>query len=155
LIGYILLAALAIAAQSWLLPADDSMRTAAQHIVYPGHVVQVPVQQPFKLTTELADLEGQVKKQCEKPRLRAGAFVVDATAGTFADVNGRQAFPAASIIKLPVLVKLLVAVDNNAVSWDQLLTLRSDLIAGGSGFLQWRPVDSTVSVKDAAELMIT
>src|SRR5262249_39057303 len=61
----------------------------------------------------------------------------------------------ASIIKLPVLVKLLVAIDNKAVSPDQLLTLRSDLIAGGSGFLQWRPVDSTISVKEAAELMIT
>ena len=155
LIGYALLAALAIMLQSWLLPADDSMKTAAQHVVAPAPALQVPVKQPFGLTRELADLEGQVKKQCVNPRLRAGTFVVDPATGMYVDVNGTQAFAAASIIKVPVLVKLLVAIDNKAVSPDQLVTLRSDLIAGGSGFLQWRPLDSTVSVREAAELMIT
>jgi beta-lactamase class A len=150
-----MVAALAMVLQSWLLPADDSIRTAAQHVGSAVPVAQVPVKQPFQLTMELADLEAQVKKQSAQPRLRAGTFVVDPSTGTYVDVNGRQAFAAASIIKLPVLVKLLVAIDNKTVSPDQLLTLRSDLIGGGSGFLQWRPLGSTVSVKEAAELMIT
>lgn len=141
-------------AQSWLLPADDAEKTVPKHAAA-AQPVSVPVQQPFKLTKELADLTTQVKKQCANPLLRVGAFVVDPSNGSYVDVNGREAFPAASIIKIPVLVRLLIAVDKQAVSLDQLLAVRSDLIAGGSGFLQWRPLDSTVSVRDAAELMIT
>src|SRR4029434_1652246 len=90
LMGYLMLASLAIMLQSWLLPADDSMKTAAQHVVAPARALQVPVQQPFQLTRELADLEGQVKKHCAKPRLRAGAFVVDPATGISVDRNARE-----------------------------------------------------------------
>jgi beta-lactamase class A len=58
------------------------------------------------------------------------------------------------MIKVPVLVKLLAAIDSGDVDPDEILTLRSDLIGGGSGFLQWRPVGSKVSLKEAMETMI-
>jgi beta-lactamase class A len=130
-------------------PAGDVAGTGAQS------PVDVPVKQPFRLTEEIHDLALAVKKECARPRLRAGVFVVEPSSGKYVSRSGKDSFAAASMIKIPVLVKLLAALDKRQVSADQLLTVRSDLTAGGSGFLQWRPVGSTVSVKEAAELMIT
>lgn len=131
--------------------------TPAGHVAGTGaqSPVDVPVQQPFRLTEEIHDLAGVVRKECARPRLRAGVFVVEPSSGKYVNRSGRESFAAASMIKIPILVKLLAALDKREVNADQRLTIRSDLIAGGSGFLQWRPVGSTVGVKEAAELMIT
>ncbi len=109
---------------------------------------------PFFLTHTLQDLELRIKLLSDKPNLHLGAFAVEPNTGRFATVNGYESFAAASMIKVPVLVKLLAAIDSGDVDPDEILTLRSDLIGGGSGFLQWRPVGSKVSLKEAMETMI-
>jgi beta-lactamase class A len=58
------------------------------------------------------------------------------------------------MIKVPVMVALLSAIDMHKVSMEQILTLRPELIGGGSGRLQWQPVGSRISLKQAAELML-
>ncbi len=70
-------------------------------------------------------------------------------------MNGAQAFPAASMIKLPVFVALLAAVDAGLVKPDQMLEIKPEHVTGGSGWLQWRTVGSKLSVRDTADLMIT
>ena len=83
-----------------------------------------------------------------------GAFAVEPASGRYVNVDGDKAFAAASMIKVPVLVMLLAAVDAGEISLDETLVLRSDLVGGGSGYLQWRPVGSKVSMKEAMETMI-
>lgn len=109
---------------------------------------------PFPLTSRLTSLEDELAKLSDKKKLRTGLFVVEPATGRYAEMNGRQPFMAASMIKVPVLVSLLAALDRKAVSLTEKLTIRKDLITGGSGYLQWRPVDSKITVKEAAELMI-
>lgn len=109
---------------------------------------------PFPLTSRLTTLEEELKKSSDKKNLRTGVFVVEPGTGRYAEINARQPFMAASMIKVPVLVSLLAALDRKSVSLTEKLIISKDLITGGSGYLQWRPVDSTISVKEAAELMI-
>jgi beta-lactamase class A len=109
---------------------------------------------PFPLTSRLTSLEDELAKLSDKKKLRTGLFVVEPAIGRYAEMNGRQPFMAASMIKVPVLVSLLAALDRKAVSLTEKLTISKDLITGGSGYLQWRPVDSKITVKEAAELMI-
>lgn len=149
MLALVLISGLVALVLGFVTPAGDVAGTGAQS------PVQVPVKQPFRLTEEIHDLTLVVKKECARPRLRAGVFVVEPSSGKYVSRLGKESFAAASMIKIPVLVKLLAALDKGEVVADQLLTVRKDLIAGGSGFLQWRPVGSTVSVREAAELMIT
>ncbi|MBY0547971.1 MAG: class A beta-lactamase-related serine hydrolase [Candidatus Obscuribacterales bacterium] len=109
---------------------------------------------PFEKKEELLDLVGRLKQVADQPKLRAGAFVIEPSTGRYAGIDADESFAAASLIKVPVLVKLLDAIDRGQVSLDEQLELRPDLIGGGSGYLQWRPVNSKVSLREAMESMI-
>lgn len=121
----------------------------------PQTVVQrINVKPAFSMEKELTELETTLKLQSDKPRLRIGLFVVEPTSGRYVDLGAHESYAAASMIKLPVLVTLLIAMDRKQVTPKQLLTVRQDLVAGGSGYLQWRAVGSQVSLAEAAELMM-
>lgn len=60
----------------------------------------------------------------------------------------------ASTIKLPILCALEALVAAGAVGWDELLTVRHDDKVSGSGILADFEDGSTVSVRNAATLMI-
>lgn len=127
-------------------PDEPTKRTADA-----SAVVSVP---PFEKKEELLDLVGRLKQVADQPKLRAGAFVIEPSTGRYAGIDADESFAAASLIKVPVLVKLLDAIDRGQVSMDEQLELRPDLIGGGSGYLQWRPVNSKVSLREAMESMI-
>jgi beta-lactamase class A len=109
---------------------------------------------PFPKTQELLELAERLKATANKPKLRAGLFAVEPATGKFVGLAADESFAAASLIKVPVLVKLLVALDKKEVSLDEQLDLRPHLIGGGSGYLQWRPVNSKVTLQEAMETMI-
>ena len=108
----------------------------------------------FEKSHELDELALSIKQLSDKPKLHAGMFAIEPASGHFLGLCAEESFAAASMIKVPVLVKLLDAIDKGEVDPEEILVLRKDLIGGGSGYLQWRPVDSKVSLKEAMELMI-
>jgi beta-lactamase class A len=114
----------------------------------------VPAAAPLRMIEEDTTLEEKLKSASNLKGLRAGIFVVSPESGRYATLNGKDKFSAASIIKLPILVSLLAAVDSGEVKLDQVLTIREDLITGGSGILQWRPKGTKISVAETAELMM-
>jgi beta-lactamase class A len=149
LLRYMALAAVVAAIQSESIPAGPPGEKAHAMII-----PQVMVPPPFELQNRLADLEKQLKQETAKPNLRAGIFAIEPKTGRFVDLAGREPYCAASIIKLPILVSLLIALDKQELQPDQLLTIRKDLVGGGSGSLQWRPIGTKVPLKEAARLMI-
>lgn len=108
----------------------------------------------IRLNNEIKELKQALALSAKKPRLHAGVFVFVPDSGSYVNVDARKSFPAASMIKVPVLVKLLIAMDRGDVLPDEIFELRKDLIGGGSGYLQWRPVGSKISLKEAMESMI-
>ena len=109
---------------------------------------------PIPLRYPMDKLKQKLVAAADVPRLRTGVFVFDPTNGRYLDLNGKESFSAASMIKLPVLISLLAAIDRGEVKLDQQIAIRQDLITDGSGYLQYRPANSKMSVKDTAWLMM-
>ena len=91
----------------------------------------------LQLNQELGALKTQVQiLATENPNLTAGIFVVDLDTGSYLNFNGDAPFASASTIKVPILVAFFQAVDEGKVQLDQMLTLKSEHIVGGSGEMQ-------------------
>jgi beta-lactamase class A len=86
---------------------------------------------------EMTVLKSQIKTLAAKyGSLSPGMFFMEVETGNYLDINGEKSFPAASTIKLPILMALFQAVDSGQVKLNEKLTVRRDLITGGSGELQ-------------------
>lgn len=103
----------------------------------------------------LVELETQLAPFLERPGLTPHLIVADVDSGSYADVRGSELIPAASTIKLPILVAFLQAVDNGLLQLDETLTIDPSLIVGEAGVLQNRPEGSQVTALQAATLMMT
>jgi beta-lactamase class A len=84
-----------------------------------------------------------------------GVVVSDPSSGKTVAMNPDQPFRAASLSKLPVLLTLYRAAARGAVDLDGEITmLASDVQAYGTGVLYRRPVGTTITLRECAELMI-
>ncbi len=109
----------------------------------------------LQLNQELGALKTQVQVLAtENPTLTAGIFLVDLDTGSYLNFNGDAAFASASTIKLPILVAFFQAVDEGKVQLDQMLTLRPEHIAGGSGEMQDDAPGKKYSALEVAKKMI-
>ncbi|MCY7335796.1 MAG: serine hydrolase, partial [Chamaesiphon sp.] len=103
---------------------------------------------------EMLALKSQIQTLAAKyDYLSPGMFFMEVETGNYLDINGEKSFPAASTIKLPILIALFQAVDAGKVRMNETLTVRRDLITGGSGELQNRP-GAKLSVLQTATKMI-
>ncbi|MBK9773728.1 MAG: serine hydrolase [Candidatus Obscuribacter sp.] len=142
------LATALMAVQSFFIPLGPFQNQKA------GAASLVPLAAPFNLSYELSDLRRQIETSCQVKKLSPGVFVVDPKTGAYVDFNGNNSFAAASMIKVPVLVALFSAIDRGDIDPNKVLTIRQDLVAGGSGYLQYRPVGTKLPLMQVAELMI-
>lgn len=109
----------------------------------------------LQLNQELAALKTQVQVLAtENPSLTAGVFLVDLDTGSYLNFNGDTAFASASTIKVPILVAFFQAVDEGKVKLDQILTLKSEHIVGGSGEMQDDAPGKKYSALEVARKMI-
>ena len=131
--------------QPLLAPCESTARGATH---------AVPIAPPFTMSSELSDAKQQVEEACKIKRLTPGMFAIDPKTGAYVDFNGARQFPAASMIKVPVLVALFTAIDRGDVDPKTIMTIRQDLVGGGSGHLQYRPVGTKLPLSTVSELMI-
>jgi beta-lactamase class A len=104
---------------------------------------------------ELTSLRSQLKSlMADYSFLSPGIFFIDVETGDYVDINGSKVFPAASTIKLPVLLALFEAVDAGRVRLDETLVVTNASIASGSGNLQYYR-GAKLSVLATATKMIT
>jgi beta-lactamase class A len=128
-------------------PTSGTGRSESIAIAPPVFAGGIPVGQ------EMYALKARIKKLAAKyDDVYPGLFFMDMQTGNYLDINGDRTFPAASTIKLPILIALFQAVDNGTVRLDENLRVRGDLIAGGSGRLQYSR-GATLSVLRTATLM--
>ncbi|MEH2295835.1 serine hydrolase [Nostoc sp.] len=108
------------------------------------------------LSQEIIPLKNAVQNLVDSnPNLTAGVFLVDLDTGNYVDVNGSTSFPAASTIKLPVLIAFFQDVDAGKIRLDEMLTMQQDMVAGGSGTLQYKPAGTKYAALEVATQMIT
>lgn len=113
----------------------------------------VPILNPGK---ELKEAKAKVQAIAAAQKdLVAGMFFYNPENGAYLDLDGDQPFPAASTIKLPILVAFFQAIDAGQVRLDEPLTMRKDLVASESGVMQYLPVGTQFSALETADKMIT
>ncbi|NJP09308.1 MAG: AMIN domain-containing protein [Leptolyngbyaceae cyanobacterium RU_5_1] len=93
-------------------------------------------------------------RSSEYSSLGAGMMFLDMDTGNYLDINGDKVYSTASIIKLPILIALFQDVDAGKINLNETLTMTRDVVVGGSGDLQDRPVGTKLSVLQTATKMI-
>jgi beta-lactamase class A len=83
------------------------------------------------------------------------SFLVIAADGSKTEINANQVLPAASTIKIPLLIALFQQIDRGQIKLDEQLTLQPAMVAEGSGDLAKSPLGSKFSVAEIATKMIT
>lgn len=149
-------AAIAGTVLSVLTPADDQSRSgtvaetqsAVTVTTAPENDVLVRTQELIALKASLAELQELI------PELTPSIYVFDLDTGNYVDVVGNAELPAASTIKLPVLVAFFKAVDDGRITVDQTLAIQSSQIAGGSGDLQTQQPGTRYTALEIATQMI-
>jgi beta-lactamase class A len=102
----------------------------------------------------LDKLRGPLEQRMARHRGTVGLFVKDLTNGEILSIRGSEQFPSASVIKVPILVELFQQVERGPLKLsDPIVMLASDQ-RPGAGVLQFLSTPHTLTVADAATLMI-
>ncbi|NET01970.1 MAG: serine hydrolase [Sphaerospermopsis sp. SIO1G1] len=108
------------------------------------------------LSQEIIPLKTSIQNlAAAKPSLIPGVFLVDLDTGAYVDINSNAIFPAASTIKIPILIAFFQDVDTGKIRLDEMLTMEQYMVAGGSGNLRTKPVGSQYTALDIATKMMT
>jgi beta-lactamase class A len=108
------------------------------------------------LSQEITSLKNAVQNlAATNPNLTPGIFLVDLDTGNYVDINASTSFPAASTIKLPILIAFFQDVDAGKIRLDDMLTMQQDMVAGGSGNLQYKPPGTQYAALEVVTKMIT
>lgn len=143
---------------SALNPATQTSAKANNEAKSQAQESPTPVASPspsLQLTQEMPALKAQIQTLAlQNPKLQPGVFVVDLDTGAYLDLDGGIPFASASTIKLPILVAFFQDVDAGKIRLDELLTLKSEAIADGSGDLQYKQVGTQYTALEVATKMI-
>ena len=108
------------------------------------------------LGKKIAPLESNLQQLAEQyPELEPKIFIVDLDNKGFVSIEGEQAIASASTIKLPILVAFFQDVDRGKINLDEKLTITQELIAEGSGNMQYEAPGTEYSALETADKMMT
>ncbi len=108
------------------------------------------------LGSQIPQLYSQVKSLMSRySYLDPGMFFLDLETGDYLDINGEKAFPAASTIKLPLLVALFEEVDAGRVKLNETVVMRRDLMTGGSGTMRYKRPGTKFGLLETVTKMMT
>ncbi|MEB3885752.1 serine hydrolase [Lyngbya sp. CCY1209] len=109
----------------------------------------------LQFNREMRELKTQVQTLAEEtPEIDPGLMVLDLQTGNYVGLGDRTQFPAASTIKVPILVAFFQAVDAGEIRLDEMLTMTEADVAGGAGELQYQPTGSEYTALEVATQMI-
>ncbi|APB32351.1 beta-lactamase [Gloeomargarita lithophora Alchichica-D10] len=136
--------------QSFLWP-----QTAEQTTLIPQPMRPTTLDDLLPRRTPMQALQAQLLPLTQRnPKVTATLYAVDLDSGEYLDMGGTKTVPAASTIKLPLLLALFQDLDQGKVRLDERLTMTKPLVASGSGDMQFQPVGTTFTLLDTATRMI-
>jgi beta-lactamase class A len=106
-------------------------------------------------TSEMYTLKKELLNLMSKyPQIHPSIYVWEYENGKYLDINGDEQFSAASIIKLPVLVRMFKSIEPNQMTIYDEMTLTDYYKASGSGNLQYMATGGKYSLDALAKTMI-
>lgn len=109
----------------------------------------------ISLNNKISALENKINDlSAEYDKLQPGIFLVNLDNNNYINIKAGTPFASASTIKVPVLVALFQDIDRGKVRLDEMLVMSKDVIAGGSGNMQYEEPGKQYSVLETATKMI-
>jgi len=110
---------------------------------------------PLKLGRSMDELGDRLKTIAAPfPDLEPAVFILDLDTYDFVNLNGTASIAAASTIKLPLLIAAFQEIDGGGLTIQEGLAMEPDLIATGSGTMQYDTPGRLYSVGEVLEKMI-
>lgn len=109
----------------------------------------------FRPTTEITALSRRWKEIASLQNdLQASAYMLILDDGRYAQMQANRPMPAASSIKVPVLLAAMERIDAKDLHWNEPLTLTEELVGGEAGWMASRPIGSRFPTHQVATEMI-
>ena len=106
-------------------------------------------------TNEMTGLKNQLQGLMkEYPMVKPAIYVWEYENGKYVDINGDELYSAASIIKLPVLVRLFKSIEANQMTIFDDMLLTDYYQSSGSGNLQYAQTGRKYTLDQLAKTMI-
>lgn len=141
-----------------MAPADSRVYNS----YFMGEYLRTPVSKHNReisslyLTNKMLPLEQRLRNLMKAyPKIEPGIFVWEYDSGNFIGINEEKSYPAASIIKIPVLVRLFKSIEANQLTIYDEMTLTDYYRASGSGDLQYKRSGMKLTMDTLANEMIT
>lgn len=106
-------------------------------------------------TSEMKGLKSQlISLMRQYPMIKPAIYVWEYENGKFVDINSDKMYPAASIIKIPVLVRLFKSIEANQFTIYDDMPLTEYYRSSGSGYLQFKQSGLRFTMDQLAKTMI-
>ena len=106
-------------------------------------------------TTELTSLKQQLQGlMAQYPTIKPSIYAWEYDQGRYVDINADKLYPAASIIKLPVLVRLFKSIEANQLTIYDEMKMTEQYRSSGSGNLQYAQAGKNYTMDYLAKIMI-
>jgi beta-lactamase class A len=112
---------------------------------------------PLNLTggQEATTLKDKLTAIAKKyPTLKPAAFFYELDSQNFVNLEGDLSLPAASTIKVPILMAFFQDVDSGKIKLNEMLTMTKELMGSGSGEMQYQKVGKKFSALETVTKMI-
>lgn len=90
----------------------------------------------------------------EYPKIKPSIYVWDYSTGSYVDIDANEMYPAASIIKVPILIEMFREIDQGKFTLDDRIVLDDYYRASGSGKLQYSQGGIAHTMDNLARIMI-
>ncbi len=90
----------------------------------------------------------------KNPDLDVSAFFLSLDNQVYAEIKSNIKLPAASSIKVPILIILLRMLEREEISWNEKLIISEDTIGRGSGWMAYQDIGQGFPVYEVASEMI-
>lgn len=124
--------------------------------LFQGTETKKPQMQSVYETYPITELEIKLANLARNyPSLKPSVYVWDYESGKFANLNADEVYPTASIIKVPVLIRLFKSVEAGQLTLDDRMPMTDFYKSEGSGSLQFKGVKKSYTLDELARAMIT
>ena len=106
-------------------------------------------------TSEMQDLKKQLLNlNKEYPHIKPSLYVWEYEQGQYVNINADELYPAASIIKLPILVRLFKSIEAEQLTLFDEMKMTEPYRSSGSGSLQYSQAGRSYTMDHLAKIMI-
>lgn len=117
--------------------------------------IKKPAMTTLYTTGKMPVIEAKLMKlMIQYKTINPAVFVWDYDTGRYVDINASKLYPTASIIKIPILIRLFKSIEANQHTIYDTMALTPYYKAEGSGDLQYKPLGSIYTIDQLARVMI-